>query len=573
MPKRRSPHWFVGLLVALLALPALGPLPAHAAGAALPAGPYWFNWFDKASPGMTNDNIHIVNPSAGTAHVTLKLGGQPDQTGAIDPGKEMYFTYPFGTIGGPLEVLSEQILVVSQRVVYFGSLNEIPAAASSAAGTSFWFPWYDRASPGMWNDNIHVLYPAAAGAPAANVVVTVPGAVPGRVSLNPGEEKYLAFGFGVVLGGPVHVTSDQPVLVSQRVQYNQSFNETPGTPDAQFSNTVVFNWYDHASPGFAADDVHVVNGGAATAHISVALLGYATQSLTLGPAQEGYVRWSGIGGPVVVSADQPVMATQRVNYYGAFKEYVGQNPSAASTDLWFNWYDNASPCFLQNNIHLYGAGPSASDGTVTMTDEWGALKQLSFHVAAYAEGIFSFASGTIGGPVHIQVTSGSPVLPELRTVICPPPPPPPPPPPTPKPIRLRVPSIGIWANTEEVGMVAGGSMGTPSNIWDVGWYDQMPRPGDGGDAVMTGHLDWYYGQLAVFWDLQNVPIGAYAYVDREDGSTVRFVVDSKSWWPYNDPPTWLFSTVGNPQLSLVTCAGVWDGNMYTQRMVVHTHAG
>ena len=41
-----------------------------------------------------------------------------------------------------------------------------------------------------------------------------------------GQEAFFSCGSG--LGGPVVVSSNQPVLASQRVQYYQSFNEVPG---------------------------------------------------------------------------------------------------------------------------------------------------------------------------------------------------------------------------------------------------------------------------------------------------------------------------------------------------------
>jgi hypothetical protein len=44
------------------------------------------------------------------------------------------------------------------------------------------------------------------------------------VTVAPGTEVYLAFPAGTI-GGPVKVSSTQPVLASQRVQYYSSFNE------------------------------------------------------------------------------------------------------------------------------------------------------------------------------------------------------------------------------------------------------------------------------------------------------------------------------------------------------------
>jgi hypothetical protein len=82
---------------------------------------------------------------------------------------------------------------------------------------------FDRASAGMVNDNIHVLN---AGAVTANVTVSLPGASSGMFTLPAGMETYVTFPPGNI-GGPVTITSDQPVLAAQRVQYYQTFSETP----------------------------------------------------------------------------------------------------------------------------------------------------------------------------------------------------------------------------------------------------------------------------------------------------------------------------------------------------------
>jgi hypothetical protein len=75
-------------------------------------------------------------------------------------------------------------------------------------------------------DNIHFLNTSGA---AAHITVGLPGATPVTVTLASLAETYVTSAPGQI-GGPVTVTSDQPVLSSQRVQYYQSFNETPSEP-------------------------------------------------------------------------------------------------------------------------------------------------------------------------------------------------------------------------------------------------------------------------------------------------------------------------------------------------------
>jgi hypothetical protein len=543
--------------------------PASAA----PAFSYWFPWYDNASPGMSVDNIHVVNPTGGIAVVTISLAGSPDLGGGVPAFGERYWNWPVGTtIGGPVQVTSNQPLVVTQRVTYGYSFNEISALPADSAGVSFWFPWFDKASPGILNDNIHLVNP---GSVVANVTATLgQGGFVYGIPVPAHGANYHAFPTGIA-GGPVHIQSDQPVLVSQRVQWNQSFNEIPGIPDGQAATFHVINWYDQLSSGYYGDDIHIVNPdpaaeGVATLHFP----GHADVVVGVSHQTDTYVSYPGsIGGPVTINSTVPMIVTQRVNYWNSFKEYRALTPADASRDTWFNWYDNASTCFLQNNIHLFSTGHS--QGTISLGEP---AVSMAFDVNG--EGYFSFPLGTIGGPVHIVVATGEAVYPESRTVRCPPPPPKPTGAQVPLPVSMRMPGLSTGncnettARVESVGVDGSGNMGIPSDPCDVAWFNAMPRPGDNGDAVITGHVNWYGNSCAVFCNLsdQNVRVGMDIYIDRQDGSTVHFVVDAFNYYPANSPPDWLYVTAGAPQLTLITCGGELVGSHYTQRFVVHSHA-
>jgi hypothetical protein len=185
----------------------------------------YFNWFDKASPGMLNDNIHLLNPGTSSTNVTVSLPGASPRSVSIGPGAEAFVAFPAGTIGGPVTVTSSQPVLASQRVQYFSSFNEVPALIPANASTASHINWYDNASAGMVSDNIHLLNPGTA---SATVTISIPGATAQVVTLGPGAEAYVPFPAGTI-GGPVTVSSTQPVLASQRVQYYQSFNEIPAS--------------------------------------------------------------------------------------------------------------------------------------------------------------------------------------------------------------------------------------------------------------------------------------------------------------------------------------------------------
>jgi sortase (surface protein transpeptidase) len=138
------------------------------------------------------------------------------------------------------------------------------------------------------------------------------------------------------------------------------------------------------------------------------------------------------------------------------------------------------------------------------------------------------------------------------------------------PARLLIPVIGVDAAVESVGLDAQGRMGPPSVPTNVGWYRAGAAPGDAGDALLDGHLDWTNGP-AVFWKLDRLRIGDPVTVVRADGSRVHFVVDSTSVVPYTASEDALFTATGPPSMSLITCVGAWDQQRatYLQRLLVH----
>ena len=137
------------------------------------------------------------------------------------------------------------------------------------------------------------------------------------------------------------------------------------------------------------------------------------------------------------------------------------------------------------------------------------------------------------------------------------------------PARLVIPRIGVDAPVEAVGRDQRNNMAVPSVPTHVAWYSSGPAPGEAGDAVIDGHLDWTTGP-AVFWNLGKLHAGDEIQVVAQDGAVVRFSVTQAKQVPYTQPPPGLFVPTGPAHLSLITCAGAWDAGkrMYQQRLVV-----
>jgi LPXTG-site transpeptidase (sortase) family protein len=139
------------------------------------------------------------------------------------------------------------------------------------------------------------------------------------------------------------------------------------------------------------------------------------------------------------------------------------------------------------------------------------------------------------------------------------------------PATLEIPEIGVDATVEEVSVTSQNAMGVPKKPMDVGWYSPGPAPGQDGDAVIDGHLDWYGVPEAVFYNLGKLTAGDEIDVVAQNGTKLRFQVTSESSVSATSQPPGLFSTTGSPRLTLITCAGTWDASssQYTQRLLVN----
>ena len=66
------------------------------------------------------------------------------------------------------------------------------------------------------------------------------------------------------------------------------------------------------------------------------------------------------------------------------------------------------------------------------------------------------------------------------------------------PARLVIPKIGVDAPVAVKGLDPNGAMQNPNGPEDVAWCDFTSRPGQGGNAVFSGHLDYHdYGPAVI----------------------------------------------------------------------------
>ncbi len=125
------------------------------------------------------------------------------------------------------------------------------------------------------------------------------------------------------------------------------------------------------------------------------------------------------------------------------------------------------------------------------------------------------------------------------------------------PVRLVIPSIRLDARIEARGLDGKRNLDTARDFRDVAWYDLGPAPGQPGNAVMNGHVNWWTGN-AVFTYLARVRVGDRVEVIRADGTAVWFRITGKRVVAANARIASLFAPRPTPTLTLITCTGTWD---------------
>jgi sortase (surface protein transpeptidase) len=138
------------------------------------------------------------------------------------------------------------------------------------------------------------------------------------------------------------------------------------------------------------------------------------------------------------------------------------------------------------------------------------------------------------------------------------------------PTHMTIPSIGVDAAVEQVGLTADRDIQAPQQWMDAAWFSGGYQPGQRGNAIIAGHLDSTTGP-AVFWRLGSIQVGALITVD--NGATpLTFVVQQIQRYREGEAPLEQLTGSSNfARLNLITCSGTWDpvAKRYSDRTVVY----
>ena len=143
----------------------------------------------------------------------------------------------------------------------------------------------------------------------------------------------------------------------------------------------------------------------------------------------------------------------------------------------------------------------------------------------------------------------------------------------PQPVVIQIDVAGVNSPVETREIVDG-ALTAPSGPWVVAWYRQSARPGESGNVVMGGHVDYWTVGPAVFSGLGTLAEGEEIKVTDAAGNAYTYAVEWVRAYPVADlTPGQLRQIVGpteEPSLTLITCSGGFDRGRgeYLMRLVV-----
>ena len=139
---------------------------------------------------------------------------------------------------------------------------------------------------------------------------------------------------------------------------------------------------------------------------------------------------------------------------------------------------------------------------------------------------------------------------------------------------ITIEKLGVKARVLQMSVNSDGSMQSPVNIFDAGWYTGSVKPGQLGASIIIGHAS---GTTlgGIFNKLESLNTGDTISVERGDGKILRYQVIKKQTVKLSDVDMNSFIRPADgvsEGLNLMTCAGEWIKNSQTRnnRVMIFT---
>jgi LPXTG-site transpeptidase (sortase) family protein len=146
-------------------------------------------------------------------------------------------------------------------------------------------------------------------------------------------------------------------------------------------------------------------------------------------------------------------------------------------------------------------------------------------------------------------------------------------------VEFRMPKFDVSGKVVVMGVdPATNVMQSPTNKDDVAFYDFTTHPGSGcqsqgkcANTVLSGHVDWYTGQVGVFWHLKDLKEGDEVDLKLADGVQYKYKVVANTVYPDKEAPVQdIIGDAPQESVTLITCDGVFNKQLqeYNARRIV-----
>ena len=132
-----------------------------------------------------------------------------------------------------------------------------------------------------------------------------------------------------------------------------------------------------------------------------------------------------------------------------------------------------------------------------------------------------------------------------------------------RPRYLTIEKLGIKnARILAVGLTTNGALGTPSGIYDAGWYYGSGKPGQGGTLLMDGH-NGGPTKVGIFKYLPSLVEGDIITIERGDGAIFNYTVVENITVALSESDAYMTTAqttpvAGKESVTIITCTGEWS---------------
>lgn len=135
--------------------------------------------------------------------------------------------------------------------------------------------------------------------------------------------------------------------------------------------------------------------------------------------------------------------------------------------------------------------------------------------------------------------------------------------------EITIPAIRISAPVVPMGVRADGYMDLPNSPHDVAWYYFSSKPGMGGNAVFSAHVDYIDYGPAVFWNLSKLRPDDSLTITLKDGTALQYSVAESYTVPLVQlDMAELLAPTDSETVTLITCGGTYSNGNYSHRVIV-----